>query len=262
MKNGRNPHLGVNQKRFRRLDVRHNGGAGHHLVKSGRRSRWIIGIVHAEAQHLGHPVVKQAGVFKIACNMGINEASGGELGQSRVSVGIQNFGVTRRMDELQELGDELKFDQSATGALDVPEPGRTLLLHHQAAHVENVLAGHLGIPFGAQARGNGPRHFMGQPRVARHYAGPCQRKFLPGPGRVPLIVPEAAQTCSDGALAARWPQPHVHLEQHTFARGGGYGGDQPLGQAGEILIHADWLCTVGILDALFCHESDWSRQLF
>ncbi len=59
------------------------------------------------------------------------------------------------MNELQELGDEFDLDQAATGPLDIPKPGRALLLHHQAAHVENILAGGGRIALGAQAGGDG-----------------------------------------------------------------------------------------------------------
>ena len=87
-----------------------------------------------------------------------------------------------------------------------------------------------------------------EPVIGINDAGAGQRQMLPGPGIARLIGRETGQRRRKRAGIAGWPQPHVGLVEHAGRRRRRQGGDEALGQAGEIMRGRERLLAVGLLD--------------
>jgi hypothetical protein len=117
-----------------------------------------------------------------------------------------------RVDQLQELGDELDIDQAAGRQLQVPDALARPLLLHQVAHFQHVDGGLHRIARPAQGRldrrlGAG----LEGRRAGPHHPGAGQGQQLPGLGLAGVIVLEGREADRHRPLGARGPQLHVDL---------------------------------------------------
>jgi hypothetical protein len=159
---------------------------------SGRR---IEILRQANAQHLRQPVIEAGRVAQHFHVARLQQTKLLRLVQRTDRRRIEDAGRVRGMHKLQELHHEFDIDQPARDVFQVPAVAIALLFGDRLAHLNDVAGNQRAV---APARQRLADRFVdprGERRRARHDARARERKLLPRPRIVLLVILEARQRC-------------------------------------------------------------------